>query len=249
MGWRQVVDDARRLHFVIGLVAAVAVAVWAGTYWGWWAYMWDIALPVRIVGVVALSASAFVLWYALLFSSHYYLGVPRRNPLIGPRLLSDVQHPNLRLALHGGWNEQEHSYVIGVENQGDTDTFAVETSWMQGAPNYPPLPAMMRWRGVDAEKREIVKGHTHQLEVCRYEREAPKAGDRALQHLWLLAPGAEIDLLSGPNRYVELRWSFKVTSVTTGKSDRFSMNLIVLSADLFRTCAALGRDDSSVYSM
>jgi hypothetical protein len=249
MGWRQIVDDARRLHFVILLVAATALSIWAGTYWGWWAYMWDIALPVRIVGVLAVSASAFVFWYALLFSSHYYFGIPRRNPLIGPRIESDVEQPNLHLALHGGW--QDETYLISVTNYGNSDTFAVETTWMQGAAKYPTLPAMMRWLGVEAEKREIVKGHTHKLEVCRYERVAQ--GDQhagLFRHLWLLVPGGgALDLLTGPCTYVDLYVSFKVTSVTTGQSDTFHMKLIFVSTGVVHTSASLAREDNSVYSL
>ncbi len=249
MGWRQAIDDLRRAHFVLGFGIAVGVAIWAGTYWGWWAYMWDIALPVRVVGVLAISATAFFLWYALLFSAHHYLGVPKRNPLIGPRLQSDVETPNLSLRLHGRWEDE--TYRIAVSNEGDTDVFAVETSWMQGAHEYPPLPSMMRWRGVGAEKREIIKGHTSQLEVCRYERATTgmPLGELPLAHLWLLTPGAEVDLLGTPHRYVELYVSFKVTSATTGKRDGFSLKLVVVSTGMVQTSAALSREDSGVFSL
>ena len=75
---RELIDDSSRFAFIFGLLFAVAAAVWAGTYWGWWAFMWDIALPVRIVGVVAISASVFVLWFGVITVMHLYLGFPSR---------------------------------------------------------------------------------------------------------------------------------------------------------------------------
>jgi len=250
MGWRQTIDDARRLQFVFLLVAGVITATWAGTSWGWWSGMWDLTMPVRVVGVIAMSATVFVAWYGLLFGSYYYLGHPRRNPLVGPRIESEVNQPNLNLMLLGKWDGNQ--YAVGVLNRGATDTFAVETNVIFGAPTHPKVPTLMRWQGTDTEKREIVKGHTQELEVCRFERSATWGhinGQFPLTHVWLMTPKTEVDLVGGACEYIDLHLGFMVTSVTTGKSDRFSLHLNVCSTGMVRTSAMLGRDDSSAYSV
>ncbi len=253
MGLRQVIDDARRAQFVILLVVGAMAAAVTGTYWGWWAFVWGLGLPVRVLGVVAISATAFVCWYGLLFTGYHYFGVPKRNPLVGPRLESEVETPNLQLTLRGGWDGGE-TYRIAVSNEGQTDTFAGEITYIaayHGSVNYPPMPMMMRWGGTDAEKREIVKGHTNQLEVFRFERAVMgnAVSHRPIGRFSLLIPGTEIDFLSGLQEYLELNVSFKLTSVTSGKADRFSLDLAVTSAAMVRTSAVLRRDDNSCYSI
>lgn len=237
MAMRAFIDDLRRLSFLIGLLVAVATAVWAGTYWGWWAYMWDIALPVRIVGVLAISTSAFFLWYAILFSAHYYLGKPERNPLIAPTRAgvlfdSDVVE---RLPIRVFETFDTDTLTVMVTNDGPTECFAAEIKYLSGAGVQGVetvwIPRCARWKGTDAEKREIIKGHSRELEIIKVTHVKadghPPEGRFTVGAITLLGPSG--DSLLSPNWIADSRITetiiifLRVSSAESGIGNEYEL--------------------------
>jgi hypothetical protein len=90
MGFREATDDARRLVFWLGLAGSVVTAIATGVFVTWWSGVWSMAPPVRFVLVLVACTAAFLLWYSLLFASHYYFGRPKANPFWSPAHASSV---------------------------------------------------------------------------------------------------------------------------------------------------------------
>jgi hypothetical protein len=237
MAWRSLVDDLRRLQWVILLLVGVAVAVWSGTYWGWWALMWDMALPVRVAGVLGVTASVFFVWYAVLFTSHRYLGMPRDNPLLAPTrsgLPAVAPREQLPLRVMQARFEGE-VLTVTVWNQGPTDTFVAEVNYISnGGPFVRPVP--LRWtEAVGTEQREIVRGLTKDLEVLRVTHvkatERVPEGRFKIGPMALLSPGGEVSI--GPawhihERVTEQMHLFgRIASVTTGIKSEFILVVTV----------------------
>jgi hypothetical protein len=223
MSVRAFLDDFRRLAFVGGLLIAVASGVWAGTYWGWWAYTWDIALPVRVVGVASISASAFVVWYGLVFTSHYYFGFPRQNPLSPSEgSVGGPEAPPIRLFTS---LDENNVLFLTVTNNGPTDHFAAQISYLSGTNNFLTIPFPIRWQHVAGGTQEIVTRHGHQLQVLQLTLNNAKDGIELIE---FFSPGGSdritpsIDIFSPGNirLYEPFHIFLEITSARNGSSMR-----------------------------
>jgi hypothetical protein len=227
-GWRALIDDARRVYWLLGVVGAVGAAIWAGTYWGWWAYMWDIALPVRVVGALAVLATVFVIWYGLLFTFYYYLGFPKKNPFVQPTSDWSSPLPELNFRTHDF--VEDDTYRMTIMNNGPTDTFATQVTYISGL-SQDQGPLALRWRGSQQETREIIKGHTQELELLRVThtkaaQQVPE-GRFNIDRIFLLTPTGEHDLpiYRQRNRLANFTVSFQVTSVASGANNRYRAHI------------------------
>jgi hypothetical protein len=165
-GIRDLIDDWRRISFVLSAV----VAVWAATYWYGWASSTALPLPVRVVGGLGVLSLVFFLWYAVLFTSHKYFGKPQHNPLIPPPSNSTalLGSEAERLPLRFRASVDNGLVGLDIDNRGPSETFLAEVIETGPAPLGPSThPPVLRWKGSTSEKQEIIKGHVRTLEVLR----------------------------------------------------------------------------------
>ena len=164
-GLRAFLTDFRLGAYYAGFLFAMVAGAITGTYLGWWAYVWNVVLPIRVLIVLGGWATVFVIVYGGLFTLHYYFGWPKQNPLSpspgtigGPDVLPVRQYAVI---------DTTKTIFLTIHNDGPTDYFVAQITGQFGTANFIAPPFPLRWEFEQTAKVEIVKGAGHRLQVMR----------------------------------------------------------------------------------
>ncbi len=211
MEWLAKFAFDRILGAIVGSAALVAIVNGALREWtalpGYW--RWSVVL------------SAFAVCYNLLlwYGPRWRVVATTADPeTIDLNVLADYDRGICRLI---------------VTNDGKTDTFAVEVTYISGV-STEVWPSPLRWRGTQQETREIVKGHTQILEVLKVEHvKAPERrpeGRFTVGPVMLLTPFAEVPLSirwHATEKIASLEVVLKITSSQSGARRDYVLHVFI----------------------